>query len=567
MQNLQKISRCLISVSDKSGIIELAKYLAAKNIEIISTGGTYKMLRENKIAAKDISEFTGFAEIMDGRVKTLHPKVHGGLLGVLDDKTHQEQAAQNQIESIDLLIINLYPFVETLARTDNEEEIIENIDIGGPAMVRSAGKNFAYKAVITAAQDYQVLQEELEKNNGSTSFEFRKKMAARAFKNIADYDVAIANYFADVLQSDADDHSGKVSQSAAKSESCAVGEANLSAGEFAKKFSLQGELKQSLRYGENAHQKAAVYSNSGSKSGKSSCGDGFEGGNSSGGIVNAKQLQGKELSYNNFNDSDAAYNLALEFARPACVIVKHANPCGVAISNNLADAYKKALQADPKSAFGGIVALNGKVDEALAQELSKIFFEVIIAKEIDTKAQEILAAKKNLRLLVADFKESSQVQIKSISGGFLVQELDQKAIAKTDLKQVSKLGVSSLELDQLVFAMTACKHVKSNAIVIVQDLQTVGMGAGQTSRVDACEIACKKAANFFDGTQNVNKARGAYLASDAFFPFADNIEIAAAAGIKAIVAPQGSVRDEEVIAMADAKNIALYFIETRHFRH
>lgn len=498
------------------------------------------MLQENKIPAKDISEFTGFAEIMDGRVKTLHPKVHGGLLGVLDDKTHQKQAAENQIESIDLLIINLYPFVETLARTDNEEEIIENIDIGGPAMVRSAGKNFAYKAVITAAQDYQILQQELEKNNGSTSFEFRKNMASRAFKNIADYDVAIADYFADSLSARVEDSS---------SDKAAFNGLLSSDSAFAEKFSLQGALKQSLRYGENAHQKAAVYTNSTS------------------GIVNAKQLQGKELSYNNFNDSDAAYNLAMEFLQPACVIVKHANPCGVAISDNLLDAYKKALQSDPKSAFGGIVALNGKIDEALAQELSKIFFEVIIAKEINVKAQEILATKKNLRVLIADFKKPAQAQIKSISGGFLVQDLDQKNIAKADLKQVSKLGVSSSELDQLVFAMTACKHVKSNAIVIVQDLQTVGMGAGQTSRVDACEIACKKAVNFFDGAQTINKARGAYLASDAFFPFADNIEIAAAAGIKAIVAPQGSIRDEEVIAMADAKNVALYFIETRHFRH
>jgi len=516
--NLQKISRCLISVSDKTKIIELAKYLSSKNIEIISTGGTNKLLRENKIAAKDISEFTGFPEIMDGRVKTLHPKVHGGLLGILDDETHKKQAAQNQIESIDLLIINLYPFVETLARTNNEEEIIENIDIGGPAMVRSAAKNFAYKAVITNAQDYQLLCDEIEKNNGATSFEFRKNMAARAFKNIADYDVAIADYFA--------------------------GEAIAP-----QKFNIQGTLKQSLRYGENSHQKAAVYSTS------------------SLGIVNAKQIQGKELSYNNFNDSDAAYNLALEFNQPACVIVKHANPCGVAICDNLLAAYKKALQADAKSAFGGIVALNGKIDEALAQELSQMFYEVIIAKEIDAKAQEILAAKKNLRVLLADFKKSATTLIKSISGGFLVQEADQKTINKEDLQQVSNLGVSSAELDQLVFAMNVCKHVKSNAIVIASNLQTVGLGAGQTSRVDACEIACKKAANFFDGAQNLDKARGAYLASDAFFPFADNIEIAAAHGIRAIVAPGGSVRDEEVIAMADAKNVALYFLQTRHFRH
>lgn len=535
MQSLQKISRCLISVSDKTGIVELSRYLASKNIEIISTGGTHKLLRENKIEAKDISEFTGFPEIMDGRVKTLHPKVHGGLLGILDDETHKKQATQNQIESIDLLIINLYPFVETLARTDNEEEIIENIDIGGPAMVRSAGKNFAYKAVVTAAQDYQLLRDEMEKSNGATSFEFRKNMAARAFKNIADYDVAIADYFAGTKNGE-----GKNSE----------GEAGVILGETApQKFTLEGSLKQPLRYGENAHQKAAVYSTSNS------------------GIVNAKQLQGKELSYNNFNDSDAAYNLAMEFNQPACVIVKHANPCGVAKSDNLFVAYKKALQADAKSAFGGIVALNGKIDQALAQELSQMFYEVIIAKEIDAKAQEILAAKKNLRLLLADFKKAPTMLVKSISGGFLVQEADQKEIVKAELKQVSKLGVSSEELDQLVFAMTACKHVKSNAIVIVNDLQTVGMGAGQTSRVDACEIACKKAANFFDGTQNLDKARGAYLASDAFFPFADNIEIAAAHGIRAIVAPGGSVRDEEVIAMADAKNIALYFLQTRHFRH
>lgn len=551
MQNLQKISRCLISVSDKTGIVELAKYLAAKNIEIISTGGTFKLLQENKIAAKDISEFTGFSEIMDGRVKTLHPRVHGGLLGILDNKTHQKQAAENQIEAIDLLIINLYPFVETLARTDNEEEIIENIDIGGPAMVRSAGKNFAYKAVVTGAQDYQLLQEELEKNNGATSFEFRKNMAARAFKNIADYDVAIADYFIKTLCADAKIENGSLIDNTNFSSQ---NKSPADSANFAAKFLLEGNLKQSLRYGENAHQKAAVYSNLNLATKAS-------------GIVNTKQLQGKELSYNNFNDSDAAYNLAMEFLQPACVIVKHANPCGVAIGGDLLDAYKKALQADAKSAFGGIVALNGKIDEALAQELVKMFFEVIIAKEIDAKAQEILASKKNLRLLIADFEKSSQMQIKSISGGFLVQDLDQKNITKADLKQVSKLGVSSQEMDQLVFAMIACKHLKSNAIVIVQDLQTVGTGAGQTSRVDACQIACKKAANFFDGTQTVDKASGAYLASDAFFPFADNIEIAAAAGIKAIVAPQGSIKDAEVIAMADAKNIALYFIETRHFRH
>jgi len=508
MQNLQKIKRCLISVSDKSGIVELAKSLVAQGVEIISTGGTFKLLQQNKIAAKDISEFTGFPEMMDGRVKTLHPKVHGALLAVLDNVEHVKAAKDHGIESIDLLIINLYPFVETVAKTNDEEEIIENIDIGGPAMVRSASKNFAYKTVITDASQYQNLIAEMEKNSGATSFEFRKDMAAAAFRNIADYDLAISNWF------------------------------------NKEDFSLRGNLKQSLRYGENSHQKAAVFSDSNS------------------GIVNAKQLQGKELSYNNLNDSDAAYNLVLEFEKPACAIIKHANPCGSAVGENLLEAYERALSSDPKSAFGGIVALNGKIDAALATELSKIFFEVIIAKEIDEKAREILAAKKNLRVLIADFKKTAGKQMKSVSGGFLTQDLDQKTITKNDLKLVSKNSANETEIEQLIFAMGVCKHVKSNGIVIVKNFQTIGLGVGQTSRVDACEIACKKAGEFLKNPQTE-----AFLASDAFFPFADNIEIAAAAGIKAIIAPGGSMRDAEVIAMANDKGIALYFIETRHFKH
>jgi phosphoribosylaminoimidazolecarboxamide formyltransferase/IMP cyclohydrolase len=537
MQNLQKISRCLISVSDKSGIVELAKYLASKGVEIISTGGTFKLLSQNKIAVKDISEFTGFPEIMDGRLKTLHPKVHGALLAVLDNPSHQKQAEENKIASIDLLIVNLYPFVETVAKTSNEEEIIENIDIGGPAMVRSASKNFAYKTVITSADDYQNLIAELEKNSGQTSYEFRRDAATKAFKNIADYDLAIADWF-----------NSDVMLSLSKHESSTLRQAQ-GDGNCDQIFSLQGTLKQQLRYGENSHQKAALYSNSKS------------------GIVNAKQLQGKELSYNNFNDSDAAYNLIMEFSKPSCAIIKHANPCGVAYGSNLLEAFDRALSSDPKSAFGGIVALNGKIDEPLARRLSEIFFEVIIAKEIDEKAAEILATKKNLRLLLADFQKSNSSQIKTISGGFLMQEVDQKNITIGDLKQVSKASVSQEELDQLVFAMSICKHVKSNAIVIVKNFQTVGLGVGQTSRVDACEMACKKAANFFDGRNFVNQAEGGFLASDAFFPFADNIEIAAAHKIKAIIAPSGSIRDEEVIAKADEKGIALYFIATRHFRH
>ncbi len=513
MHNLQKIKRCLISVSDKSGILELAQNLASQGVEIISTGGTSKLLTQNKIANKDISDFTGFPEMMDGRVKTLHPKVHGALLAVLDNPEHVAAAKNHGIESIDLLIINLYPFVETVAKTSDAEEIIENIDIGGPAMVRSASKNFAYKTVITSAAQYSDLIAELQNNAGATSFEFRKKMAAAAFKNIADYDIAISNWF------NQDD------------------------------FVVSGTLKQSLRYGENSHQKAALYATTNS------------------GIVGAKQLQGKELSYNNLNDSDAAYNLVLEFDQPACAIIKHANPCGTAIGSTLLEAYKRALSSDPKSAFGGIVALNGKIDEALAVELSKMFFEVIIAKEIDEKAAAVLATKKNLRVLLADFNKTVETQVKSVSGGFLVQDLDQKKIAKNDLKLVSKKSVSDVEIAQLIFAMSVCKHVKSNAVLVVQDFQTVGVGAGQMSRVDACEIACKKASEFLDGETKIDKARGGFLASDAFFPFADNIEIAAAYGIKAIIAPGGSVRDEEVIAKADEKGIALYFIETRHFKH
>ena len=437
MTNLQKISRCLISVSDKTNIVELAKFLSSQGVELISTGGTRKLLAEQKIPVKDISDFTGFPEMMDGRVKTLHPKVHGGLLAVLDNPEHVAAAKEHKIESIDLLVINLYPFVETVAKTNDEEEIIENIDIGGPAMVRSASKNFAYKTVITSFGQYENLITEMKINSGATSFEFRKSLAAQAFKNIADYDLAISNWFN-------------------KSDLC-----------------VSGTLKQSLRYGENSHQKAALYATRNS------------------GIVGAKQLQGKELSYNNLNDSDAAYNLVLEFEKPACAIIKHANPCGTAIGTNLLEAYTRALSSDSKSAFGGIVALNGKIDEALATELSKMFFEVIIAREISEEAEVILSAKKNLRVLLADFKKSVETQIKSVSGGFLVQDLDQKIITKNDLKLVSKKSVSDAEIEQLIFAMSVCKHVKSNAITVVQNFQTVGVGAGQMNRVDASKSPAK----------------------------------------------------------------------------
>lgn len=515
MVNLQKISRCLISVSNKSGIVDLARFLVENNVEIISTGGTFKLLQQHNILAKDISEFTKFPEIFDGRVKTLHPNVHGGLLGIPDDQIHQQQAKENNILPIDLLIINLYPFVETVAKTTNADEIIENIDIGGPAMVRSAGKNFHYKTIITHENDYLALQEEMQKNSMHTTLEFRKNMAKIAFRSIAEYDLAISNWF---NQQD---------------------------------FSINGKLKQKLRYGENSHQVAEVYS--------------YE--NQNIGIVNAQQIQGKELSYNNINDADSAFNLILEFENPACGIIKHANPCGVATSSNIHEAYEKALASDPKSAFGGIVVLNREIDEKLANEIGKIFYEVIIAPAISESAKEILSSKKNLRVLIANFSKTPHRQIKSVSGGFLVQDFDDLKITKNDIKLVSDIAIKDSEIDELIFAMSVCKHVKSNAIVITKNQQTVGLGIGQTSRVDSCQIACQKAENFFDGIDIVNMAKGGYMASDAFFPFADNIVVAHKHGIKAIVAPAGSMRDGEVIAKANELGIALYFITSRHFKH
>ena len=524
MSNLQKISRCLISVSDKTNIVKIAKYLVKNDVEIISTGGTFKLLKQENIAVKDISQLTNFPEIMDGRIKTLHPKVHAGLLGVLSNKDHQIQAKEHDILSIDLLIVNLYPFVETLNKTDDEDEIIENIDIGGPAMVRSASKNFLFKTVITQIDDYENLINELDKNNNSTTLEFRRLMASKAFKNIADYDLAISKWF------------------------------------NKDQYVLSGIVKQQLRYGENSHQNASLYVNSNS------------------GIVNAVQIQGKELSYNNFNDADSAYNLVLEFDQPACVIVKHANPCGVSIAENIHQAYQNAFNSDSKSAFGGIVSLNREVDENLANELVKIFYEVIIAPKFSAKALEIIASKKNLRIMIPDFQKYHYDHVKSISGGFLVQDVDNKIFTKNDLKLVTKKSISDEEINQLIFAMTVCKHLKSNGIVVASNFQTLGLGVGQTNRVDACEIACSKAKQFLLSQNNLpinddlsydklTKKQKIFLASDAFFPFADNIEIAGKFGVNAIIATSGSIRDEEVITKANQLDIALYFIASRHFKH
>jgi phosphoribosylaminoimidazolecarboxamide formyltransferase/IMP cyclohydrolase len=518
-----KIKRALISVSDKTNIINLARFLEQQNIEIISTGGTFKLLKDNRIKAKDIAEFTDFPEIMDGRVKTLHPKVHGGLLAIPDNTTHQQQAKENNIYSIDLVIINLYPFVETIKKGANYEEVIENIDIGGPSMIRSAAKNHLYKTVITDLEDYKTLQEEIIYNQGSTTLKYRKLMAKKAFNTTTNYDLAIANFFNQNQQID-----------------------------FPAKLTTSSSLKQILRYGENSHQKAALYV------------DDYDLG-----IASAKQLQGKELSYNNFNDADSALNIVLEFVEPTVAIVKHANPCGVAIDNSIKIAYQKALEADCKSAFGGIVAINRKVDEELAIKISQTFFEVIIASDFSEKALEIFAKKKNLRLLTIDFKKhSNQKHIKSISGGFLIQDVDNKEITRQELTIAGEIASNKKQIEQQVFAMKICKHIKSNAIVVVNNFQTVGIGAGQMNRVDAVEIACKKAANFVNvGGKIRNKAINGVLASDAFFPFPDNIEIAHKYGISAIIAPSGSIKDEAVILAANGHKIALSFIKSRHFKH
>jgi phosphoribosylaminoimidazolecarboxamide formyltransferase/IMP cyclohydrolase len=518
--NLIPIKNCLISVYNKTGVLEFAQFLAKNNINIISTGGTFNLLKQHNIKVSEVADFTGFPEILDGRVKTLHPKVHGGLLAINNNSLHQQQSLENDLTSIDLLVVNLYPFLETVAKTNSHEEIIENIDIGGPAMIRSAGKNFAFKTVITQPEQYFLLQEELQKNNFCTSLTFRQQMATQAFCHIANYDLAIANWF---------------------------NQQNI------ENLNIVASLRQNLRYGENSHQKAWLYSN-----------------NTKFGLANAKVLQGKELSYNNFNDAESALSLVSEFSQPACVIVKHNNPCGVAVDNNISQAFRNAFFADSKSAYGGIVAFNQTIDLTTALAIAPIFFEVIIAPNITKEAQELLVSKKNLRVLLIENTNNNianVLHIKSISGGYLVQEIDNITPKLHDLNQMSKKQLTETDLLQLLFALTVCKHVKSNAIVVANNYQTYGIGVGQTNRVDSCLLACQKAQKFSQEDKIVDMARGSFLASDAFFPFADNIEVAHQYGIKGIVAPAGSIRDQEVINKAKELEIALYFIHTRHFRH
>ncbi|APH74069.1 bifunctional phosphoribosylaminoimidazolecarboxamide formyltransferase/IMP cyclohydrolase [Aquibium oceanicum] len=527
--DLVAVRRALLSVSDKTGLVEFASELAHRGVELVSTGGTARAIADAGVAVTDVSEVTGFPEIMDGRVKTLHPLVHGGLLGVRDDPEHAAAMDEHGIQPFDLVVINLYPFEEVRFAGGAYAETIENIDIGGPAMVRAAAKNHAYCTVVTDPGDYAAVLNALEMNTGSLSLEFRKKMAAKAFARTAAYDAAIANWFAEALD---------VEHPAWRS--------------------LGGRLAEVTRYGENPHQQAAFYVT----------------GERRPGVATARQVQGKQLSYNNLNDTDAAFELVAEFdpARSAAVaIIKHANPCGVAEGASLKDAYLKALACDPVSAFGGIVALNQPLDAEAAEEIAKVFTEVIIAPGASPEAEAIIAAKKNLRLLVTDGlpdPRAAGLTAKTVSGGLLVQSRDNGVVDDLDLKVVTKRAPSEAELADLKFAFRVAKHVKSNAIVYVRDGATVGIGAGQMSRVDSSRIAARKAqdAAVAAGLEQPGTS-GSVVASDAFFPFADGLVSAVEAGATAVIQPGGSMRDDEVIAAADAHGIAMVFTGMRHFRH
>ncbi|WP_415234919.1 bifunctional phosphoribosylaminoimidazolecarboxamide formyltransferase/IMP cyclohydrolase [Sneathiella sp.] len=526
----QRVSRALISVSDKTGLVEFGQALAELNIEILSTGGSAKMLADAGIPVKEVAEHTKFPEMMDGRVKTLHPMIHGGILALRDNDDHVKAMNTHDIGPIDLVVVNLYPFEETVAKGSDFHTCIENIDIGGPAMIRSAAKNYGFVNVIVEASDYDHVVAELKANDGKTSIETRKKLAAKAYARTGAYDAAISNWYAEQL-----------------------GE------EFPDRLVLAGTRQQSLRYGENPHQSAAFYANSENRIG----------------IATAMQVQGKELSYNNYNDTDAAFELVAEFdpavSGPACAIIKHANPCGVATGSTLSDAYKTAFACDTTSAFGGIIAVNQLLDEETAQEIVKIFTEVIIAPEATDEAKAIIAAKKNLRLLLTGGLPDPQIGgrlVKSLAGGYLIQGRDNALTATPELKVVTKRAPTEQELADLKFAFTVAKHVKSNAIVYVRDGATVGIGAGQMSRVDSSKIAASKS---LEAAQNVGEteawAKGSVVASDAFFPFADGLLAAAEAGATAVIQPGGSMRDDEVIAAADEAGLAMVFTGMRHFRH
>jgi phosphoribosylaminoimidazolecarboxamide formyltransferase/IMP cyclohydrolase len=509
------VRRALISVSDKTGLVEFAKALAGLGVEILSTGGTAQALRQAGIPVVDVSAHTGFPEILDGRVKTLVPQIHGGILGRRDDPAHMAQMAEHNIAPIDLVAVNLYPFEKTVAGGADFADCVENIDIGGPALIRAAAKNHDAVAVLTAPEHFaQVLAELAE--HGGTSLALRKSLAAQAYARTAAYDAAIANWFA--------------------------------GAEYPARFVVAGALKQNLRYGENPHQSAAFYTAAPARFG----------------VATAVQVQGKELSYNNLNDTDAAFECVAEFAEPSIVIVKHANPCGVASATVMADAWDAALACDPVSAFGGIVALNRTLDEQTASKIATIFTEVIIAPDATEGAKTVLAKKKNLRLLltggVPDAAAAAQ-NFKSIAGGFLLQSRDAGRVTAADLRVVTKLAPTPAQITGMIFAFTVCKHVKSNAIIYARGAQTLGIGAGQMNRLESARLAGWKAEAAGLDT------RGCVVASDAFFPFADGLQAAISVGAAAVIQPGGSIRDAEVIEAADAAGVAMVFTNMRHFRH
>ena len=503
--------RALISVSDKTNIVEFAKGLEKHGFEVISTGGTYTHLKKNGVSCISIEDVTHFPEILEGRVKTLHPKIHGGLLSKRGNELHNKHVAENNIEYIDLVCVNLYPFEATVKKEGvSEEEIIENIDIGGPSMLRSAAKNFNDVAVVTDINDYDKILEELEQ--GGISYETRRALAIKVFNTTASYDAAIANYF------------------------------NKKDNLVPERLTLSYKLQDSLRYGENPHQKAYHY---------------VQDNNESYALQNAVQLHGKEMSYNNIQDASAALDILSEFDETTCVAVKHMNPCGVATGSSVFEAYSRAYEADPVSIFGGIVAVNGKVDKETAEKMHSIFLEIILATDYDEEALEILTKKKNLRIYKLSEKNNNhEQQIKSVRGGILVQDFNDKLA--DEYESVTEKKVDETEQRDIEFGLKVVKHVKSNAIVVVKDGQTLGIGAGQMNRVGSCKIALEQAGE---------KAKGAVLASDAFFPMRDSADIAADYGIAAIVQPGGSIRDQESIDACNEKGVAMVFSKIRHFKH
>ncbi|MFA5040415.1 MAG: bifunctional phosphoribosylaminoimidazolecarboxamide formyltransferase/IMP cyclohydrolase [Bdellovibrionales bacterium] len=527
MTNTNKIARALISVSDKTGLVEFAKKLAAYDIEILSTGGTAKSMRDAGIKVTDVGDYTGFPEMMDGRVKTLHPRIHGGLLQRRDLKKHQDEAIKHNIPTIDLVVVNLYPFRQTVAKGADFATCIENIDIGGPAMVRSAAKNHAFVTVVTDPAQYDDVIAEMKEHNGETSLDFRKKLAAAAYAHTASYDSAISTWFAAQL-----------------------------GDEYPDVLTLSAKKQQPMRYGENPHQTAAFYVYDPTRPG----------------VSNAIQVQGKELSYNNINDTDAAFELVSEFTEtPAIAIIKHANPCGVATGPDLATAYARAFACDTVSAFGGIIACNRMLDGKTAKAITEIFSEVIIAPDMDDEAKQILSAKKNLRVLLTKTMSDTHISdkiVRAVSGGYLLQTRDNIVLDKAALKCVTKRQPTEQEMKDMLFAFTVAKHVKSNTIVYAKNDATVGIGAGQMSRVDSARIAARKAEDSAAAAGlKETTTKGSVAASDAFFPFADGLMALVEAGATAVIQPGGSVRDDEVIAAADKANLAMVFTGIRHFRH